>query len=336
MMANFKQYNGFKQYDRAFVDTLISPRAGEQKLGEKIQVVDNLDDMATNTARFVLLGIPEDIGVRANHGIGGTQTTWLPALRALLNMQSNAFLQGDEILLLGAFELEESEGSEIDRLRQQVAALDQLVYPLIERIVAAGKIPVVVGGGHNNAYGLIRGAATALELPINVVNIDAHTDLRPAEGRHSGNGFRYAINEAYLKQYRIFGLAENYVHAPLLHEINAGGHIRAFYFRDLLKSNQTIRENWEAFIDDLPEPCGLELDLDSLSGVLASAASPSGFALNDIRRLLLSEKKKFRYLHLCEGAVELSDGRQDPLTAKTIAFLISDFIAGQQNNRAAT
>ena len=81
-----------------------------------------------------------------------------------------------------------------------------------------------------------------------------------------------------------------------------------------------------AFIKDLPEPCGLEIDLDSIANVLSSASSPSGFALNDIRAFVLSSAKKFNYLHLCEGATLLADGRQDLTTGKTIAFLVSDFI----------
>ncbi len=34
---------------------------------------------------------------------------------------------------------------------------------------------------------------------INSINLDAHSDFRPAEGRHSGNGFRYAEEDGYLQ-----------------------------------------------------------------------------------------------------------------------------------------
>jgi formiminoglutamase len=53
--------------------------------------------------------------------------------------------------------------------------------------------------GHNNAYGCIKGAAKGLYkagiiplVQINAINLDAHADFRPLEGRHSGNAFRYA------------------------------------------------------------------------------------------------------------------------------------------------
>lgn len=322
--------DSFKIYDQAYLATLFSPRPGEVKIGERVQLARSLDSLAESNARFVLLGIPEDIGVRANHGIGGADTTWLPALSALLNMQSNAFMDGNEILVLGAFDIAEPADCSIDELRRKVQMIDQLVYPVIEKIIASGKIPVVVGGGHNNAYGLIRGASVALKCRVNVVNIDAHTDLRPAEGRHSGNGFRYALEEGYLENYRIFGLAENYVHAHLIPLIQKNEQIRAVWFMDLLKSREPVIKHWKTFMEDMPEPCGLEIDADSISGVLSSAVTPSGFALNDIRTILLSGRH-FCYMHLCEGAVRLDDGREDRNTAKAIAFLISDFIAAHRD-----
>jgi formiminoglutamase len=70
------------------------------------------------------------------------------------------------------------------------------------------KIPVVIGGGHNNAYPLLKGAAKGLQqaqqtpLPqINCINLDAHTPVTgPEEGRHSGNAFRYAESDGFLQK----------------------------------------------------------------------------------------------------------------------------------------
>jgi formiminoglutamase len=65
-----------KEYHLAFTKT----RSGETKLGEKIQAISNekkwQDELKKSPAKFVLIGIPEDIGVRANFGVGGTQTAW--------------------------------------------------------------------------------------------------------------------------------------------------------------------------------------------------------------------------------------------------------------------
>lgn len=318
--------DSLKIYNHNDILPLINEREGEVKLGQNVQLISCLEDLSNCDAKFVLLGIPEDIGVRANLGVGGTKTAWLPALKALLNMQSNSFFNGTELLVLGYLEIEEPVDQRVLSLRNKVEEIDRLVYPIIAQIVAANKIPIIIGGGHNNALGILWGASSVLQGKINTINIDAHADLRKTEGRHSGNGFTYALENGYLNQYRIFGLQQNYVHADLPKHIESNPNIRAFYYEDLLKSNLSVIENWNGFIADIPEPCGLEVDLDSITNVLSSAVSPSGFSLSDIRAFILSSNKNFCYLHLCEGAIQLADGRSDLATAKTIAFLVGDFI----------
>src|SRR5690606_7282517 len=91
-----------------------------------------------------------------------------------------------------------------------VQRVDEAVSQLVRTVVAAGKIPLAIGGGHNNAYGMIKGCAQALGRGINALNIDAHADLRPMDYRHSGNGFTYALHEGLLQRYFAFGLHENY------------------------------------------------------------------------------------------------------------------------------
>ncbi|MES2417670.1 MAG: formimidoylglutamase [Bacteroidota bacterium] len=319
----------FKVYAQSDLLALVNQRPGEEKLGEKVQFVSSIADLEKSTAKFVLLGIPEDIGVRANHGIGGAKTAWNAALKAFLNFQSNEFLRGPEVLVLGHFEIEEPAHTDINGLRNKVREIDELVWPLLEKIVAARKIPIIIGGGHNNAFPIIRGTAIALNQKINVVNIDAHADLRDIkDGRHSGNGFSYALQDGYLAQYRVFGLHQNYVNQALPGYIASNANITAAYFEDLLCSEKSLAENWTAFISNLQEPCGLELDLDSIENILSSAVSSSGFALNDIRTLLLLNRKNFSYLHLCEGATQLEDKRESGTVGKTIAYLVSDFMKG--------
>jgi formiminoglutamase len=319
--------DSFKIYSQSDILTLLNQRVGEIKLGEKVQTISSFNELQNSSAKFVLLGIPEDIGVRANYGIGGAKTVWPAALKALLNTQSNSFLSGEEILILGHFEIAEPADKSIDDLRKKVVEIDDLVYPIIEKIVAAGKIPIVIGGGHNNAFPIIWGTYLGLKQPINVINIDAHADLRNTEeGRHSGNGFSFALKNEVLKQYLVFGLHQNYANQALPNYLENNSDVKAIYFENLLQSDKSICQNWTEFTADLTSPCGLEIDLDSIENVLSSAISPSGFALNDIRKILLSDKKNYCYLHICEGAIELADGRKDLATGKTIVYLITDFI----------
>jgi formiminoglutamase len=329
--------DSFKIYTQGDIDLLVNERLGEEKLGQHVQVYDcptcnpgeiAIEALIDSSAQYILLGIPEDIGVRANLGVAGTKTAWSSALTALLNTQSNPFLSGEEILVLGHFEIEEPTDTSLRGLRQKTSRIDALVYPVIQKIVTAGKKAIVIGGGHNNAAPIIAGASMGTGgHKMNVVNIDAHADLRDrAEGRHSGNGFSTALGSGYLDQYKIFGLQQNYVNQNLPDYIAANPNISAFYFEDLIQSSIAVTENWNNFTVDVAEPCGLEIDLDSIENVLSSAQTASGFKLNDVRNILLSNKKTFTYLHICEGATAMADGRTDKTTGKTIAYLITDFI----------
>ncbi|WP_432712624.1 formimidoylglutamase [Pedobacter sp.] len=322
--------DGFKLFTQTQLSALTITREGEVKLGQKIQTLSSLEELSRSKALFVLLGIPEDYGVLANHGIAGTANTWNVVLKSLLNVQSNMFLTGAELLLLGQFEISAPKGNHITDLYQKVEEIDELVYPLIQQIFAAGKVPIVIGGGQNNAYPIIKALSMARGRPIDVINIDAHADLRGDAGRHSGNAFSYALRDGYLKNYGIFGLHENYNNMSVLQQIETSPQISCLYFDELIKTKD--RTNiWPDFNKPFDYNMGMEIDLDAIENVLSSASTPSGFTLNDMRRLVLNTKKKLSYLHLSEGAVELSDGRTDHHAAKTIVYLVTDFIKAQLN-----
>ncbi|TKC05292.1 arginase [Pedobacter frigoris] len=320
---------GLKIYTPEDIRALVNIREGETKLGECVQFILSLEELETSSAAFVLIGIPEDIGVRANHGIAGASSAWQPALKAILNIQSNRFLQGSELLVLGHFIFNDPEVLEIGALQQKVEQIDTIVYELIERIVAAGKTPIAIGGGHNNAYPIIKGTSLAKQRAIHVINIDAHADLRPATGRHSGNGFSYALKHNYLGKYGIFGLHQNYNNEAILREIDSNPDIYTIFFEEVLTNPNFKIQYWKELAENFESP-GLEIDLDSIENVLSSAASPSGFNLNLIRDILLTSTKKYAYLHICEGAVAMSDGRTDQQTAKVIAYLVTDFLKNQK------
>ena len=187
----------FKYYDKKDVLSQTRIRRFETKLGERVQVLADPNalekSLQESTAGFVLLGIPEDIGVKANMGIGGADSAWLSFLQAFLNIQSNDFLEGSNILLLGHFDFSDIEqlieknahdfDERLAAYRHAVNTIDDEVEQLIHMITQNKKIPIVIGGGHNNSYPCIKGAAKGfykagiLQLAqINAINLDAHDE----------------------------------------------------------------------------------------------------------------------------------------------------------------
>ena len=321
-----------KFYSEKQLFKLVSTRPGEIKLGEKIQLAANLEDLEKTEAEFVIFGIPEDIGVRANYGKPGTSNAWQEFLKSFLNVQENRFNSGANMLLLGeidtsalmqkATNIDVSDPNYVQKLGDLVEQLDSAVSEVVKKIISAGKFPVIIGGGHNNAFGNIKGAAEACGHPINVLNIDAHTDLRKLEHRHSGNGFSYAFKNGFLERYSVFGLHRNYTPQYIFDEMDASEAFKYSLLEELtgLDLTQAFKEHLN-FIKN--KEFGLELDCDAIANFPSSAISPSGFSLDEARAFIreAAKEKNCCYLHICE-AVAMD---RFP-TGKALSYLVTDFL----------
>lgn len=324
-----------KIYNFRDIEKLIVTRKCETKFGEKIRFINKLEDLKIEKAKFVLLGIPEDIGIRANYGKPGAAGAWKAALKILLNIQVNQFTSPENLILLGELNCTDQmqKAGNIDikdpnyhaKLGDLVKEIDQALAEIMEKITAAGKIPIIIGGGHNNAYGNIKGAAKGLNQPVNILNIDAHTDLRILEHRHSGNGFSYAIEGGFLRKYAVFGLHKNYTPEYVFEEMKSEN-INFQLFEDVMhvlgELNQKFKESLN-FVNT--SKFGLELDCDSIANFPSSAQSPTGFNLEQVRNFIkkVSEEKNCAYFHICEAAPTQENENQ---VGKALSYLISDFL----------
>jgi formiminoglutamase len=340
----------FRYYTREDLMRLTRLRRFETKVGERVQVAaggELAEWIRKTAANYILFGIPENIGVKANWGTGGTSSAWPSFLETFLNIQSNDFFTGDAVMVLGHFDFSDMErlidanaGNEeekVDACRHAVNTIDDEVEKLIKAIVAAGKFPIVVGGGHNNAYPLLKGAAKGLQqaqqtpLPqINCINLDAHTDYRPEEGRHSGNAFRYAESDGFLQKYCVIGIHENYLPQNVWVDLVNNPFMDCITYEDIFIHEKRSFIQAVAHAVDFTEDgfTGIELDLDSIENVLSSAHTPSGISVREARQYvsLCAASTKAVYVHFCEGASALEDGKKNEATGKILSYLVTDFI----------
>ncbi|TRO66912.1 formimidoylglutamase [Christiangramia sabulilitoris] len=326
---------GIRIYRKADIEKLIAKRKGETKFGEKLQFIEKAEELKHHPAKFVLLGIPEDIGVRANYGNAGTSAAWKAGLNALVNIQLNRFNDSENLIVLGELDCRElmQKASSIDstdpnyhrKLGDLVKQIDILVADIIETIVSHGKIPVIIGGGHNNAYGNIKGASKALKNPVNILNIDAHTDLRQLEHRHSGNGFSYAIEGGFLNKYSVYGLHKNYTPEYIFKEMEISENLQYRLWEDLMMRPEDIIQDFRENLSNLDKhKFGFELDCDAIANFPSSAQSPTGFTLEQIRQFIkiVSANNNCVYFHICEAA---PSGQKTFNVGKALAYFISDF-----------
>jgi formiminoglutamase len=333
------------RFTQADLTKYTSQRSGEIRFGERIVTITNdatvFEDIAASEADFVLFGIPEDIGIRANYGRPGAALAWESAIKSIVNLQHNKFCKGGRLLILGQLDVAQAQqqAEQLDPTtkdaRKQLSALvekiDKDVSHIICQIVKAGKTPIIIGGGHNNAYGNIKGTALAKGKPINVINFDAHTDFMMLDGRHCGNGFSYAFEEGFLKNYFIFGLHENYASKGVMENIKKYTERIKFntYEQIAIRREKSFSEEKEKALEFIREEFfGLEIDLDAILNVAASDMTPSGFSVEKTRQFVhyFGKNHNAAYLHICEGAPNFGTENNPQLTGKLIACLVTDFI----------
>lgn len=164
--------------------------------------------------RAVILGFPCDLGVARNNGrpgaAGGPEAlrAWLyrftpdPGGQAMSALLSRSLDLGD---LQVAGELERDQ---------------RTLGEVVAKILQAGDIPVVLGGGHETAFGHFLGY-TGIEEAVSISNIDAHADVRELkDGKgHSGSPFRQAMEHET-------GLCRDYRVAGLQPQANSAAHVQ--------------------------------------------------------------------------------------------------------------
>ncbi len=320
-------------------------RSGEIKFGEKMHTVPKDTDpeifIKSCEAQYVLFGIPEDIGVRANYGRPGAASAWESAIKSIANIQHNRFCKGNRILVLGHLDVVDDMNHVKDldfnitdhrkKLSQMVEKIDKEVAHIIFTIIKAGKTPIIIGGGHNNAYGNIKGTALAKGKPINAINFDAHSDFRILEGRHSGNGFSYAFEEGFLKKYFIFGLHESYtskIVLDIIKKIEDRVRYNTYDEVNIRKQKNFDQELFQALAFIKNDPFGIEIDLDALPNIASSAMTMSGYSIEEVRLFVsyFAQSTNAAYLHICEGAPDLGEEKNSHLIGKLIGYLVTDFI----------
>ena len=323
------------------IRTLTGVREGEVRLGERVRVPDR-DGTLPIGPRVALLGVPEDIGVRANLGRAGARRMWRAFLPRFLNMQSNAFLDGASVLVAGTVDLRDlrratkgldptvggprARADALATLRRAQGEIDGRVATVVEGLRRAGFVPVVVGGGHGNAYGVLAGCARAAGRALGCVNVDLHADLRPREGRHSGNGFSYALEDGHLSRYAAVGMSEAYATQAIVEAVARDPRVCAVTLESMLRGGVTAQSAAAAAAAHVGSgPATLELDLDAVANAPASAAAASGFAGAEFRAMAatLARALDLHAAHVAEGAPGLGPWPADML-GKLCAEVVRD------------
>ena len=310
---------------KEFIQANTTVRAGETRLGQLVKDCTNQEG-----CNYVILGIEESVGPRLNSGLPGAEKAYSAFLTRFLNMQSNRFLNGNDILIAGTIQVNSSSTNE----HPTVEELDELVTETLRPFLTKGMIPIVIGGGHNNALPIIRAIHQSSGSTLGIVNMDPHGDCRATDLRHSGNSFSFGLEEKIIHYYSVIGLHPQYNNSFILDFLNrkeCGYSLFDDYLvgkRDLLTDVYSEKSHLESL-----GIYGIELDMDAITGMPSSAFTPSGFSLNEARMFVktLANSANCTYLHLPEGAP--TSEQENKVVGKALAYLTWDFIHEHQKSK---
>ncbi len=307
----------FQLFDPQLRKLQFQTRNGEQRVG------DYLSQQKLSNAKYVLIGIAENVGPQANLGRAGSENAYQAFSKVFFNSQFYPNSSIEQLAYLGQIR-QITQPADRPNAMEMVKELDALLLEILTNNIASHQIPIVVGGGHNNALPLMRWAAAKGKL--SVVNIDAHADLRPTDKRHSGNSFSFALQESLLESYGVFGLHEAFNNAHIRNQLQSSAVTYRFY-EDYLQGPYQLNDDVLGFIQHQHHAVGLEIDMDSIANMPSSAFSPSGWSLDQIRGLLLKlnhSLPNIAYLNLTEAAP--CDEKEDLIVGKALAYLVRDFM----------
>ncbi len=151
---------------------------------------------------FALIGFATHEGVRRNQGRIGAQEGPAALRKALAGLSVH---RDYRVTDLG--DIPCPEGGDLEAAQKTLAEV-------VAQAKTQGSTTVVLGGGHESAYGHFLGLLNSLAPGerLGIINIDAHWDLRSyeTEGVHSGSGFLQMAHELQRRgqvfDYTVIGL----------------------------------------------------------------------------------------------------------------------------------
>lgn len=156
--------------------------ANDRRLGELVK--SSPADYAG--AEIVILGCPQDEGVRRNGGRVGAALAPDEIRRCFYKLTVN------QLEHLHLFDI---GNTVIQPTLEETHALHQQI---VRRIIEDGKTVIVLGGGNDTSYPDCAGLAQALGNVL-AFNVDSHYDVRADAVRNSGTPYRQLLEEGFIQ-----------------------------------------------------------------------------------------------------------------------------------------
>jgi len=251
------------------------------RLGEIIK--SNKKDYTDSN--FVLVGCPQDIGVKRNHGRIGARKSPNKIRQNLYKFVSNEKIEKAKLFDLGNII--------VQKTLEQTHEVQEMV---VSQILKDGKTVLSLGGGNDISYPDCK-ALSSLNKEILALNIDSHFDVRFNKSRNSGTSYFMLLEEKTIKGKNFWELgiknsSASTVHKKYLEDKKAN----IIFAEDIAVPNQVKTIITKVLKENSRKNIFWGFDMDSVKASDApgvSAPSPFGFSSEDaIQFAILAGKSK--------------------------------------------
>ncbi|MCP4706178.1 MAG: formimidoylglutamase [candidate division Zixibacteria bacterium] len=135
----------------------------------------------------VLLGCPQDIGIKRNKGRTGSRFAPFEIRKYLYRYPLSIDHQHLRLIDLGDVKIQDS-----------LEDTHEILYKLVRQFIQDGKLVIVLGGGNDISYPDCAALSSDVN-PILVFNIDRHLDVRADQIRNSGTPYRQLLEEKLIE-----------------------------------------------------------------------------------------------------------------------------------------
>lgn len=267
----------------------------------------------------VFLGFASDEGVRRNKGRVGAAKAPSHLRKALSTLPH----QDSEVGALFDYGDVVCVGQNLEEAREEQVHI-------LKKLIGKKTYPLVLGGGHEVAYGNFLALADAYKK-IGIINIDSHFDLRlPNPDTNSGTGFyemsQYCASNEMKFNYLALGIQKTANTEAIFDrakELNA-----AYVLADEIHEDNRA---WTIKIDEFLEKVDvvyLSLDMDVFDSAFApgvSAPSVNGLTAFQVKKILrhIMKSDKVKIMDIAEYNPTYDI---DQRTARLAAHMISEIV----------
>ena len=299
---------------------------------------------STEGCRIALVGLPDDLGVRLNHGRVGA-AMGPRAFRGALARYGVGYdsAAGRELgggWVFAGGDVTPARGSDAEALH----ATHVRVTEALAAVHAHGLVPVCIGGGHDLTFPTVRALAQRVGRPVGGINVDAHLDVREAPG--SGMPFRSLIEGKFLDAQRFvtlgagrFANLREHVEYLLTRKATITDIDTALEQRFAAKD--AMARAFAPMSNGKPGPAGfVSIDMDAIDGSQApgvSAVNPQGLSVAMVCDMARRAGAHPAVRHF--DIMELNPAHDEPAfdppaseavgrTARVAALVFLSFVAG--------